>query len=196
MTTATSTLLSPELLHSAYSQGYFPLPDIATAEISWFRPDPRAVLPLHHMHVSRSLQKVLRREYFSVTYDRAFSEVMEGCGRRPETWLNDEMKQAYQDMYQLGFAHSVEVWQERQLVGGTYGLSIGGAFFAESMFYAVSNASKVALFYLVERLKAKGFLLLECQFLTTHIASLGAVAISDKQYMRTLSIATQLAVEF
>jgi leucyl/phenylalanyl-tRNA---protein transferase len=196
MTAMTSSILTPELLFSAYSQGFFPMPDQTQDGISWFRPDPRAILPLHHMHVSRSLKKVLRRQYFSITYDKAFSEVMLGCADRPETWINDEFKEVYRDMFDLGFAHSVEVWQEGALVGGTYGVSIGGAFFAESMFYRASNASKVALYYLVERLKAQGFMLLECQFLTKHIQSLGAIEIPDKQYMRQLSIATQLAVHF
>jgi leucyl/phenylalanyl-tRNA--protein transferase len=196
MNAMTSSNLTPELLCSAYSQGFFPMPQPASTTISWFRPDPRAILPIHQMHVSRSLQRVLRRQYFTVTYDQAFSAVMEGCAKRPETWINPDFKLVYQEMFNLGYAHSVEVWQENQLVGGTYGVSIGGAFFAESMFYSASNASKVALFHLVERLKTQGYMLLECQFLTSHIQSLGGVAISDSQYMRSLSIATQLAVDF
>jgi leucyl/phenylalanyl-tRNA--protein transferase len=188
--------LTPELLYSAYCQGYFPLPEQASNTITWFRPDPRAIIPLHEMHISRSLRRVLRRNYFTVTYDRAFAQVMAGCADRPETWINQEFIDLYQDMFNLGFAHSVEVWEDGKLVGGTYGVSIGGAFFAESMFYRADNASKVALYYLVERLKEQGFMLLECQFLTKHIASLGAVEVSDKFYMRLLSIATQLAVNF
>lgn len=197
MNAMTSSLLTPELLYSAYCQGYFPMPDAAASSaISWFRPDPRAILPLHHLHVSRSLRRILRRGYFSVTYDQSFGDVMAGCAHRAETWISDEFMMVYGEMYNLGFAHSVEVWRDNHLVGGTYGVSIGGAFFAESMFYREDNASKVALYYLVERLKAQGYMLLECQFLTRHIQSLGAIEVPDKHYMRSLSIATKLAVDF
>ncbi len=188
--------LTPELLYSAYCQGFFPMPEQASNTIAWFRPDPRAIIPLHAMHVSRSLRRILRRQYFTVTYDRAFREVMRGCGERSETWITQEFIDLYQDMFNLGFAHSVEVWEDGALVGGTYGVSIGGAFFAESMFYRASNASKVALYYLVERLKTQGFMLLECQFLSQHIKSLGAVAVADNIYMRLLTIASHLAVNF
>lgn len=188
--------LNPEILHAAYSQGYFPMPDADTGEILWFRPDPRAIIPLEGFHVSRSLRRTLKRKLFKLTYDQAFHQVMKGCAARPDTWISEEFMIAYGQLHALGTAHSVEVWYQDRLVGGTYGVSIGGAFFAESMFSRVTDASKVALFHLVEQLRRQGFILLECQFLTEHLRSLGAIEIPDTDYIELLDEAIQLNVEF
>ncbi|NBT57835.1 leucyl/phenylalanyl-tRNA--protein transferase, partial [bacterium] len=169
---------SPQLLW-AYSQGFFPMPNLKDETIEWYRPDPRAVLPLDQFHVSRSLRKVLNRDVFSTTLNKAFPEVVFQCANRPETWINAEFKRAYGELHHLGHAHSLEVWEGNELAGGVYGVQLGGAFFAESMFSLRDNASKVALYELSRHLKSQNFLLLEIQFLTPHLASLGAVEIPD-----------------
>ena len=178
--------LSPKLLFAAYSQGYFPMPDEETQQISWYRPDPRAIMPLNGFRVSRSLRRTMRRAAFQVTYSQAFDQVIAGCADREETWINRQIREDYQRLHRLQAAQSVEIWQDDRLVGGVYGVNFGGAFFAESMFHKVTDASKVALYYLVERLKERQFELLEVQFMTDHLASLGAIEIPDFQYMPTL----------
>ena len=188
--------LTPALLCSAYSQGYFPMPDENTGEILWYRPDPRAVLPLDSFHVSRSLQSVIKRGFFTVTYNEAFADVIKACSNRETTWITEEFIRSYTELHRLGSAQSVEVWYQGELCGGCYGVNFGGAFFAESMFHTVSNSSKVALFYLVRRLKEKNFVLLECQFLTPHLKSLGAVEISDLSYIQELRRALQVVRTF
>lgn len=188
--------LSPELLISAYSQGYFPMPDQNGTDIVWLKPDPRAIIPLDAFHVSRSLRKTIRRADYQVTYSEAFSEVIAGCATRNETWITPEFTEAYTRLHKLGFAHSVEVWSGDELVGGTYGVSVRGAFFAESMFHLKTDMSKVALFHLVERLNQQKYSLLECQFLTKHLTSLGATSISDREYMLRLDHALQSSCFF
>lgn len=195
-TQSNNKTLNPEILFAAYSQGYFPMPDHQTGEILWFRPDPRAIIPLHGFHVSRSLKKKIRKNIFSVSYNQAFRQVMKGCASHPNTWINDEFIAVYSQMHRLGLAHSVEIWQNESLVGGTYGIAIGGAFFAESMFHSVTDASKVALYYLVEQLLKQGFTLLECQFITDHLKSLGAIEIPDQKYIYYLGEALKLDVDF
>jgi leucyl/phenylalanyl-tRNA--protein transferase len=184
------------LLRMAYAQGYFPMPHPDTGEIVWFRPDPRAVLPLDGFKASRSLLRSIRRSGFRVSYDTAFPEVMRGCADREETWITDEFLAAYGRLHREGDAHSVEIWQGPNLVGGVYGVSLGGAFFAESKFHRVTDASKAALYYLVERLRARGYGLLEIQFLTPHLETLGAIEIPDAEYQARLSAALQLAPKF
>lgn len=191
-----SDRLYPALLRGAYSQGYFPMPDPESGEILWYRPDPRAVIPLDGFHCSRSLARVLRRGTFTVSFDRAFVDVMRACATREETWITEEFIEVYSAMHGSGMAHSVEVWHDGELAGGTYGVSIGGAFFAESMFHTKRDASKVALFHLVEHLNARGFRLLEVQFLTPHLARLGAVEITDRQYQKQLREAIGKRVSF
>jgi len=177
--------LTPDVLYAAYAQGYFPMPD-ESGTILWFRPDPRAVLPLDGFHLSRSLRKIVKRNTFTVTYDQAFDHVMTLCGTRQTTWINAEMKTAYQALHEEGQARSVEVWHEGDLVGGVYGVHFGSIFFAESMFYRYPNASKVALFHLVEHLRNQKFTLLECQFMTSHLKSLGAKEMPEEIYMQEL----------
>lgn len=188
--------LNPKILQAAYSQGYFPMPDSETGEILWFRPDPRAIIPLDSMHVSKSLRKVIRKGIFKVSFDTAFEEVMLGCADRSDTWITSDFIRIYSQMFELGKAHSVEIWYQDKLAGGTYGVSLGGAFFAESMFHKVSNASKVAIYALVEHLKQQGFELLECQFLTSHLKSLGAIEITDQEYLSHLGKALKAKPQF
>lgn len=181
-----SNKVTPQMLLSAYSQGYFPMPDQQNQELLWYRPDPRAIIPLENFHVARSLKKSLRNDFFIPTFNQNFAGIMDLCADREETWINTEIKKLYTELHDLGFAQSVEIWQHGKIVGGVYGVNLGKAFFAESMFHKVTNASKVALYYLVEYLKKLNFKLLECQFITDHLASLGAIAISDEEYQKLL----------
>jgi leucyl/phenylalanyl-tRNA---protein transferase len=185
--------LNAALLERAYRNGYFPMADPKTAEVFWYRPDPRAILPIEGLRIARSLKKRLRTAAWKVTYNQHFIDVMKACGERKEgTWMNDEFFAAYGDLHQQGKAHSVEILgPANQLVGGVYGVALGGGFFAESMFHRQTDASKAALYYLVDRLKACGFTLLEVQFLTPHLESLGAVEIADAQYVELLGLALQ-----
>ncbi len=189
-------ILTPELLLAAYRHGYFPMPHPETEEIIWFNPDPRAIIPLDGFHCSRSLKRSLRRSNFLVTIDKDFSGVLAGCAERAETWINTEITEAYERLHQHGDAHSLEIWQNDQLVGGTYGVAIGGAFFAESKFHRVTDASKAALYFLVEHLRAKGFSLLEVQFLTPHLRTLGAIQIPARDYEQRLQRAVRQSVSF
>jgi len=188
--------MSPELLISAYSQGYFPMPDQNGIDIVWLKPDPRAIIPLDAFHVSKSLQKTIRHAAYRVSFSEAFADVISGCAKRHETWITPEFIEAYIRLHKLGFAHSVEIWNNDQLVGGTYGVSVRGAFFAESMFHLETDMSKIALYHLVERLNTQKYSLLECQFLTKHLSSLGATSISDREYMVRLEHALQISCFF
>jgi leucyl/phenylalanyl-tRNA--protein transferase len=183
--------LSPDWLLDAYSHGIFPWPMWEDEPIAWWSPDPRAVIELDEFRISRRLRRTLRSGKFAVTCDRSFNDVILGCatgtGREGGTWLTPSMIAAYRRMHALGHAHSVEVWYERQLVGGTYGIAIGGLFAAESMFYRVRDASKVALAHLVAHLRARGYELLDIQQLTPHTESLGAREISRIEYLRRLA---------
>ncbi len=186
------SLPPPRELLVAYAEGYFPMPHPDTDEILWFRPEPRAVLPLDGFHVSKSLKKEIKRGDFEVTKNKAFARVMEECGNRDETWITDEFKSRYGELHQLGAAHSLEVWDKSgELIGGVYGVHVASAFFAESMFHRRTNASKIALFHLVEHLRTQGFRLLEIQFPTSHLVSLGAKEVSDLEYRKLLSRALQ-----
>lgn len=185
-------ILTPSILRLAYANGFFPMPDPVTGELLWFNPDPRAIIPLDAFHVSRSLRRTLKHKSFEITTDRAFRDVMRACSERAETWITEEFIQVYGQLFDEGNAHSVEVWENGQLVGGTYGVALQGAFFAESKFHRVTDASKVALHGLVERLKAGGFTLLEVQFLTPHLQTLGAVNIPATEYKRRLTAALQV----
>lgn len=180
--------LTPALLERAYRNAYFPMAEPETGDVYWYRPDPRAIIPLDGFHVSKSLQRKLKASPWVVTYDTAFLEVMRACGERKEgTWMNDEFFSAYEGLHKKGKAHSVEVRNaDGEIVGGVYGVALGGGFFAESMFHRETDASKAALFHLVERLKACRYELLEVQFLTPHLRSLGAIEISDAEYVQLL----------
>ncbi len=188
--------LSPQLLVYAYSNGYFPMPDPGTGQIGWFRPDPRAIIPVDGLHVSRSLRRTLRSAPFRVTIDQAFADVMKACADREGTWINGEFIGAYCELHRRGYAHSIEVWHQEKLAGGLYGVALSGGFFAESMYHKVTDASKVALFNLITHMKAKGMSLLEVQFLTPHLKSLGAVEISDESYIQMLQDAMASPARF
>ncbi len=184
------TGLDPRLLLRGYAAGIFPMADSRDADdIFWVEPRNRAIIPLHGFHVSRSLVRTLRKGRFQVTRDKAFAEVIRACADRPETWINAEIERATLGLHAAGHAHSIECWQGQQLVGGVYGVRLGRAFFGESMFSRVTDASKVALAWLVARMRAGHFTLLDCQFMTAHLASLGAVAVARDTYVELLSAA-------
>ncbi len=187
------TALSPELLLLAYRQGVFPMAEGRDdPEVFWVDPLRRGVLPLGGFHVSRSLARTIRRGGFRVSLDEAFEAVVEACAAREETWINDTIFGLYAELHRRGHARSVEVWDGEVLAGGCYGVALGGAFFGESMFSGAADASKVALAALVERLRSGGFALLDTQFLTPHLASLGAVEVPRAEYRRQLALALAL----
>jgi leucyl/phenylalanyl-tRNA--protein transferase len=189
--------LDPDLLLRAYSVGVFPMASTRdAADVFWVEPKKRGILPLDRFHLSRSLAKTVRSDRYTITVDRAFHEIVAHCAeataRRPDTWINPDIEVAYAELYRRGYAHSVETWQEGELVGGLYGVSLGGAFFGESMFSRARDASKVALAHLVARLRFGGFKLLDCQFLTEHLASLGTIEIGRDAYVALLDKALGL----
>ena len=184
--------LRPATLLRAYRRGVFPWYD-ESIPICWWSPDPRAILPLDHLHVSRRLARTLRSGRFRTTLDLDFAGVIHGCAenRGDGTWLVPEMIAAYERLHELGHAHSIEVWHGDALAGGLYGVGIGGFFSAESMFHRVTDASKAAVVSLVNRLREGGFQLLDIQFLTAHTARLGGVEIPRSEYLRRLAIAVE-----
>ena len=183
--------LDPELLLRAYSIGVFPMADSRDAEdVFWVEPKRRAILPLDRFRFTRSLRKAVRSDRFRVTRDAAFADVVRACADRPETWINPVIEQAYRALHDAGHAHSIECWDGDALAGGLYGVRLGGAFFGESMFSRRTDASKVALAWLVARLRFGGFTLLDCQFITDHLKSLGAIEIAQADYISLLSAAT------
>lgn len=189
--------LTADLLLHAYSAGVFPMAEHRDdPEIFWVDPKRRGVLPLDGFHMSRSLAKRIRNGGFDITVDRAFGAVVDGCADRAETWINEEIRARYQELHQMGHAHSLEVWQDGLLAGGTYGVSLGGAFFGESMFSRRRDASKVALAYLTDRLRQAGYVLCDTQFLTPHLASLGGVEIPRARYRARLREALQMEADF
>ena len=190
-----ATMIAPETLLQGYQLGVFPMA-MEDGSIEWFSPDPRAILPLQEFHVPHALQRLLRKEVFEIRINTSFALVMRRCARRPDTWINHEIIQSYTRLHELGHAHSVETWAEGKLVGGLYGVSTGGAFFGESMFHDVTDASKVALCALVERLRARRFLLLDTQWLTPHLRRFGGIEITRRQYMHLLTRATSLTRYF
>lgn len=184
--------IDPLLLLQAYAIGVFPMSDDRDAEdIYWVEPKRRAILPLEGFHLSHSLAKTIRKERFRVTIDADFSAVVAKCAEsaadRPSTWINRQIETAYGKLHRLGFAHSVECWEGEELVGGLYGVSLGRAFFGESMFSRRTDASKVALAWLVARMRFAGCTLLDCQFMTDHLRSLGAMEVTQKAYLSLLS---------
>jgi leucyl/phenylalanyl-tRNA--protein transferase len=183
--------LDPRLLLQGYATGIFPMADSRDAdELFWVEPRNRAIIPLDRFHVSRSLRRTLVSGRFSVTHDRDFAAVIAACADREETWINDELERAMLALHGSGHAHSIEVWaSDGALAGGLYGVKLGRAFFGESMFSRATDASKVALAWLVARLRAGNFMLLDCQFMTDHLASLGAVSVPRETYVALLSVA-------
>jgi leucyl/phenylalanyl-tRNA--protein transferase len=193
--------LSPELLLQAYAVGIFPMADSAEDdEIFWVDPDPRGILPLDRFHLSRRLRRTLRQEIFEIRCDTEFEEVVRRCAEpaadRPSTWINQQIVELYTGLHRQGAAHSVEAWSGGELVGGLYGVALGGAFFGESMFSRVADASKVALAHLVARLRLGGYRLLDTQFVTEHLRQFGAIEIPRTEYRRRLAPALRAPAHF
>jgi leucyl/phenylalanyl-tRNA--protein transferase len=184
-------MIPSELLLSAYASGWFPMA-VDGGEIRWFSPDPRGIIPLDTFHTPRRLARVIRKGVFRIEIDRAFESVMRACAEAerdaddPGTWISDEIVRSYCALHEHGVAHSVETWQGDRLVGGLYGVALGGAFFGESMFHRETDASKVALAALVERLRSRGYTLLDTQWVTEHLEQFGAIELSRSRYLRLL----------
>lgn len=188
--------ITPDILLRAYSVGLFPMADAADdPEIFWVEPDIRGIIPLDSFHVSKSLAKTIRRKPFDIRFNTAFEAVMAGCAAeaedRPSTWINATIRRLYSELHEMGHAHSVEAWEGNELVGGLYGVSLGAAFFGESMFSRRTNASKICLVALVERLRKRGYKLLDTQFTTDHLKTFGAVDIAKEDYVKLLDRAIE-----
>jgi len=189
--------LSPEMLLHGYSIGIFPMAEHRDdTDVFWVDPKYRGVMPLGGFHISRSLARRMRRGGYQITVNTDFAGVLDGCADRAETWISAQIRQLYLQLHETGHAHSLEVWQEGKLTGGVYGVALGAAFFGESMFSRRTDASKIALAYLVDRLNLAGFTLFDTQFLTDHLASLGGVEISRADYHRQLDRATLQHTDF
>lgn len=187
--------ISPELIVAAYREGIFPMAD-ERGKIGWYSPDPRAIFPLDGLHVSRSLRKRMKQEPFAIRVDTAFEEVMRACADRDVTWINDAIVKSYVALHERGLAHSVEAWDGEKLVGGLYGVSLGGAFMGESMFSRATDASKICLVALVDHLNARGYALLDSQMPTEHLLRFGQVLIPKKEYLRRLESALRIDATF
>ncbi len=188
-------MLDPLQLLSAYCEGAFPMGH-EDGSLSWFRPPHRGILPVQDFHVPRRFEQYLRQHPFEVRWNTAFGDVMRGCADREDTWINDSILDSYQALHEIGFAHSAEVWRAGKLMGGVYGVAIGGAFFGESMFSRETQASKVALASLQARLKQRGFILHDTQWTTPHLAMFGGHEIPCRDYLDVLDRAIRLPVIF
>jgi leucyl/phenylalanyl-tRNA---protein transferase len=194
-------VIPSDLLLAAYASGWFPMSG-DDGQISWYSPDPRGIIPLDAFHASARLRRVVRRGLYRVAIDTAFEAVIRACAgvsRGPDesgTWISEEIVESYSQLHRLGYAHSVETWQEERLVGGLYGVSLGGAFFGESMFHRATDASKVALVALVDRLRERGFALLDTQWVTDHLEQFGAVEIPRPDYMKLLESSIRIPTAF
>lgn len=191
------TALTPVLMLRAYASGIFPMAETRESdEIFWVDPKQRGIIPLDGFHISRSLRRRIAQDTFRLSINEDFSGVLDGCADRPETWINETIRHLYLTLHRSGFAHSMEVWDGADLVGGVYGVALGGAFFGESMFSRRTDASKVALAYLVDRLRQGGFILFDTQFVTPHLLRLGAIEISRPDYRRMLAAALEVKADF
>ncbi|WP_434733898.1 leucyl/phenylalanyl-tRNA--protein transferase [Rhizobium sp. YTUHZ044] len=188
--------ITPDILLRAYSIGLFPMAESADdPEIFWVEPELRGVLPLDDFHISKSLAKTVRRKPFDIRFDHAFDQVIAACAEetsgRPSTWINQTIRSLYSTLFEIGHAHTVEAWDGDQLVGGLYGVSLGSAFFGESMFSRRTDASKICLVHLVDRLREKGFTLLDTQFTTEHLKTFGAIDVPKAEYALLLASAME-----
>ena len=190
--------LTPDIILQAYRAGIFPMaPSRNSEELNWYDPDPRGVLPIGGLHVPQKLRRTIKKRPYQVTFDKAFEAVMRGCADvRPDTWINDDIIALYTALHKEGYAHSVEAWHDDKLVGGVYGISMGGAFFGESMFSTATDASKIALVYLVARLWKQGFELLDTQFTNDHLKQFGVYEIPREEYHLRLKRALGKKVSF
>lgn len=195
------SVIPSDLLVSAYTHGWFPMAG-DDGVVRWYSPDPRGIIPLEEFHVSSRLSRVVRSRRFEIGIDRAFSEVIRACAKAerdpedPGSWISEEIAQSYLALHGQGIAHSVETWRDGQLVGGLYGVAIGGAFFGESMFHHDTDASKVALVALVDRLRARGYRLLDTQWVTDHLVQFGAVEVPRTRYLQLLDESLRLPCAF
>ncbi len=189
-------IIDPGLLLNAYRCGIFPMAESREGEIHWYEPELRAVFPLEGLKISRSLRQTIRKKIFDIRLNTSFESVMRRCADREETWISEPIIQSYCELHRRGFAFSVESWQGSELAGGLYGVALGGAFFGESMFSRMKDASKAALVALVQHLRQRQFVLLDAQFMTPHLQSLGAVEISQREYLSRLHAALQLDRSF
>ncbi|MCE9519892.1 MAG: leucyl/phenylalanyl-tRNA--protein transferase [Verrucomicrobia bacterium] len=187
--------IEPSVLISAYSSGIFPM-GMENGRLSWFSPDPRGILPIADFHVPRSTRAELLRSGFEIRVNTMFNNVVLACSGRQQTWITKEIITSYERLHKMGYAHSVETWRDDKLLGGLYGVSIGGAFFGESMFSNAPSASKAALVWLMEHLKNRSFILHDTQWTTPHLAMFGGYEIPRDDYIRTLEGAVLLPVNF
>jgi leucyl/phenylalanyl-tRNA---protein transferase len=191
-------VIAAATLLQAYASGWFPMA-VSPGQIRWYSPDPRGIIPLDTFHVPRRLARALRHADFEIRLDTAFSDVIAACSQRVDAegnWIDREIIDSYCNLHALGHAHSVEAWRAGSLVGGLYGVAIGGAFFGESMFHREANASKAALVALVDRLRVRGFTLLDTQWVTDHLLQFGAIEISRRRYLRLLDQALKIDAAF
>lgn len=188
--------IDPEFLCNAYCNGYFPMADTKTGEISWYSPDPRTIFDLNEFHIPRSLILTLKKKNYEVRINNRFEEVMRACAEREETWISETIIQSYIQLYRIGLAHSVETWKDGKLIGGLYGVAIRGAFFGESMFSRMRDGSKIALVSLVNRMKERGFALLDTQYLTPHLKNFGAREIPRSEYLKRLEESLNINCSF
>lgn len=191
-------MIPVDALINAYAGGWFPMA-VTPGDIRWYSPDPRGVIPLDTFHVPSRLERTLRKHAFEIRVNTRFRDVIEACAARQDdegNWIDAEIVESYCALHAKGFAHCVEVWQADRLVGGLYGVALGGAFFGESMFHRVTDASKAALVALVERLRARGFVLLDTQWVTEHLLQFGAIEITRRKYLRQLDQALTVDVAF
>jgi len=189
-------LLVPEQMIKLYTMGAFPMTDNETGEIEWFCPEVRTIIPLDKFRLPRSLKKVIKDNRFKIKFDTDFLSVVRNCANREETWISEKLITAYLNLQKLGHIHTVEVYQDEKLVGGLYGVTYRGAFFGESMFSLVSQASKVALAYLLNHLNEKNFVLLDVQYITEHLKMFGAVEISFEEFTALLQKSYFVEAEF
>lgn len=189
-------LLKPDNMIRLYASGAFPMADEKTGNINWYLPDIRTIIPLDNFNIPRSTKKSIEEKNFEIKFDTNFEEVLEGCSDRESTWISEDLKSAYRRLKKRGHIHTVETWKEGKLVGGLYGVTFRGAFFGESMFSKVSQASKASLVALLKHLKEKDFVLLDVQYMTEHLKMFGAVEISFEEYTKLLHKAYAKASEF
>ncbi len=190
-------MLTPQMMLAGYGRGVFPMAESRDdPELHWVDPRRRGVIPLHGFHISRSLSRKILAENYTIRTNSAFTDVVKACAGRDETWINDTLQRLYKQLHLLKSAHSIEVWQDGALTGGVFGLTLGAAFFGESMFSRRTDASKIALAYLTDRLRTAGFALFDAQFITPHLRSLGAVEISRAEYHDRLAAALRRSADF
>ena len=191
-----NTIIDPQFLCTAYCNGYFPMADPKTGEIGWYSPDPRTIFDLNEFHIPRSLKLTLKKKNYEIRINTEFEKVMRACAEREETWISEQIVQSYIQLHKLGIAHSVETWRDGRLIGGLYGVAIRGAFFGESMFSRMRDASKIALVNLVNRMKERRFILLDTQFLTSHLKRFGAREIPREEYLKRLEESINITCSF